>query len=221
MIDFILSQAKHVRDDGGRGDLDQHDVIEPDAVEAVLERDHTLDLVRLDHRDQHVLHHERRLARGDRGPRQPVGGGEDAPEIVGRMPPFGGEPGVVEVEPADHRADVERRLHGIQLVRGARHLRAVGNDGAGHDRSHQLGACGVGQRLEAATQRVDQAMAGRGQRLLAGDLVARGVVGDVDHDLVGLGTDVADGGGHVFSRSGRGLYLRWSIGTNVWSSGPM
>ena len=32
-------QPEHLRDDRGRGDLDQHDVVEADAVEAVLERD--------------------------------------------------------------------------------------------------------------------------------------------------------------------------------------
>ena len=34
-------------------------VIETDAVEAVIERQHALDLVRLDHRRQHVAHRER------------------------------------------------------------------------------------------------------------------------------------------------------------------
>ena len=43
----------------GGGDPDQHHVIEPDAVEAVLQREHALDLVRLDHRRQHVGHRER------------------------------------------------------------------------------------------------------------------------------------------------------------------
>mgnify|MGYP003693720565 CR=1 FL=1 len=32
------------------------DVVEADAVEAVLEREHALDLVRLDHRGQHIAH---------------------------------------------------------------------------------------------------------------------------------------------------------------------
>jgi hypothetical protein len=49
--------------------------------------------------------------------REPVGGGEDAAQVVRRVAPFGGQPGVVEVEPADHGADVEGRLHRIELVR--------------------------------------------------------------------------------------------------------
>ena len=53
---------------------------------------------------------------GDGAAGEPVGDGEDAAEIVGGVAPLGGEPGVVEVEPADHGADVERGLHGIELV---------------------------------------------------------------------------------------------------------
>ena len=50
------------------------------------------------------------------------------------MAPFGGEPGVVEIEPADHRADVERRLHRVELELRARHLGAVRRHGL-RDRS--------------------------------------------------------------------------------------
>src|SRR6478672_6654711 len=95
-------------------------MIEPDAVEAVLEREHTLDLVRLDHRGEHVFYGELLAV-----PRQPVSGPEYPAEVVRRMAPFGGEPGVVEVEPTDHGAEVERRLHRIELVMGAGYLRAI------------------------------------------------------------------------------------------------
>ena len=98
-------------------------------------------------------------ARGDRGARQPVGRREDAAEVVRRVAPLGGEPRVVEVEPADHRADVERGLHRIELERRARHLRPVRHDGARDDRPEELRARRIGKRLEAAAQRVDQAVA--------------------------------------------------------------
>ena len=55
------------------------------------------------------------LAGGDGVARQPVGRRQDAAEVVRRMAPFGGEPRVVEVEPADHRADVERGLDRVEL----------------------------------------------------------------------------------------------------------
>ena len=60
--DLIARAAEQLRDDGGRRHPHQQHVIEADAVEAVLEREATLDLVRLDHRRQHVAHHERCLA---------------------------------------------------------------------------------------------------------------------------------------------------------------
>ena len=128
-VDGLLArEAEQLADDGGGGDLDQHDVIEADLVEGVFKRDAALNLVGLDHGRQHVAHGQRRLACGDRGAREPVGVGQNAAEIVGRMAPLGGEPGVVEVEPANHGADIEGGLHGIELKVGAGNARAVGND---------------------------------------------------------------------------------------------
>ena len=108
------------------------------------------------------------------------------------MAPFGGEPRVVEIEPADHRADVERRHHGVQLELGARHLCAVRNDRATHDWPEQLLACRIFERLEPAAERVHQAVAGGVDRFLALDLVIQHVVRDVNQYLVGLRADVAD-----------------------------
>ena len=54
--DLVARQAEHVRDDRGRRDLDQHDVVEADAVEAVLERDHALDFMGLDHRRKDIFY---------------------------------------------------------------------------------------------------------------------------------------------------------------------
>ena len=90
--------------------------------------------------------------------REPVGDGEDAAEIVGGMAPLGGQPGVVEVEPADHGADVEGGLHGVELIAGAGHARAVGHDGAGDDGAEELGAGGIFEGFKAAAERVDQAV---------------------------------------------------------------
>src|SRR2546430_1185701 len=105
------------------------------------------------------------------------------------MAPFGGEPGVVEIEPADRRADVERRLHRIELELRARYFGAVGNDRTRDDRSEQLGAGRIRQRFEPATERVDQAVPRRLVRFLARYLVLDDVVGDIGEDLVGLGAD--------------------------------
>ena len=188
--DLVARAAHHVRDHRGRRDLHQHDVVEPDAVEAVLERDHALDLVRLDHAGQHVAHGERRLALREPGAREPVGDGEYAAQVVRGMSPFRREPGVVEIEPADHRADVECGGDRVELVRRARDLRAVRHHRSRNDRAEELGAGGILERFQPAAERVHQAQARRVVGLRAFDRVAGHVVGDVGQDFVGLGPDV-------------------------------
>ena len=195
--DFIAGQAEHFGDDGGRGDLHQHNVVEADLVERIFERDAALDFMRLDHAGQHVFHRQRLLAGGDRIARQPVGSGQNAAEVVGRMTPFGGQPGVVEIEPADHRADVECGLHRVELELRARHLGAVRHDRARHDRAHQFGAGRIFQRFQTAAERVDQAVARGVVGDFGVDLVFGHVIDDVDQDFIGLGTDVGDMCGHV------------------------
>src|SRR5690606_22828120 len=115
------------------GYFHQNDVVQTHTVERVLERDATLYLVRLDHGGEHVAHGERFASGGDGLPGQPVGSGQDAAQVVRRVAPFGRQPGVVEVQPANHGADVERGLYGVELVGRTRYLRAMGNDGARHD----------------------------------------------------------------------------------------
>ncbi|MNN13581.1 hypothetical protein D3C81_1266180 [compost metagenome] len=50
---------------GGRGDLHQNHVIEADAVEGVFQRQHALDLMRHDHRLQHITHQQWLFTRGN------------------------------------------------------------------------------------------------------------------------------------------------------------
>ncbi len=119
------------------------------------------------------------------------------------MAPFRGQPGVVEVEPADHGSDVERGLHRIELIASARNARTVGHDGAGNDRPQQLGAGGIFEGFEAAAQRVDQAGPRRRLSQIALDLVVQRVVGNVSENFVGRRTFVADVRRHTFSLGGR------------------
>jgi hypothetical protein len=126
----------------------------------------------------------------------PVGGGEDRTEVVRRVAPFGGEPGVVEVEPPDDRPDVERALHGIEFVTRARHAGAVLDGGAGDDRAEELGAGRVGERHDAAGERVGETPARGVEGLVARGLGAEGVVGEFDEQWIGRGTDVGDVGAH-------------------------
>ncbi len=129
--DLFAGQAKHACHDSGGGHFDQHNVVEADFIEAVFQREAALDFMRFDHRREHVLNRERLPADRHCVTRQPIGGRENAAQVVGRMPPFRGQPGVVEIQPADHRADIERGLHRIELERRSGHLGAIGHDGAG------------------------------------------------------------------------------------------
>ena len=133
--DLLERAAEHRRGHRGRRHAHQQHVIETDAVEAVLERQHALDFVRLDHGGEDVAHRQRLLAQQNRAARQIVREREDGAEVVGRMAPFRRQPGVVEVEPAHHGADAERAHDRIQLVAGARHARPAGHRGARHHRA--------------------------------------------------------------------------------------
>ncbi len=113
------------------------------------------------------------------------------------MTPFGSEPGVIEIKPTDHGADIESRLDRVELELRTRHFRTVRHHRARHYRSQQLGASRIFERFEAATERVDQAVA----RGLIGDVrfdfVFGDVVDDVDDDLIPFGADVRNVCGHV------------------------
>ena len=195
--DFIAGQAHQARYHRGGSHLDQQHVIEADAIEAVLQRDHALNFMRFDHAGEDIAHGQRFFAGSNGLARQVVGHGQDAAEVVGGVTPFRGQPGVIEVEPANHAADVECGHHRVKLEGGAGHLGAVGHRRAGHYRSHQLGAGGVGQGLETAAQRVHQAQPGGVVSRGAGDFGFGGVIGDVGDHGIGFGADVGNVCGHV------------------------
>ena len=155
---LVAIAAEHARHHGGRRDPHEQYVIQPDTVVAVLERQAALDLMRLDHRGQHVLHRQRRFPGGTILPAQVIGNREDAAEVVGRMTPLGRQPGVVEIEPANHCADAEGRHDGLQFIRCAGHARAPGQRRSGHDRAEQLRAGRVVEGLETTGEGVHQAV---------------------------------------------------------------
>src|SRR5687768_6277429 len=102
--DLIPAAAKQMRRDGGGRNFHQHDMIQSNLVETVLQRKATLDFMGLDHRRQHVAYREWR-APGARIAGAPIGNGKYAAQIIRWMSPFRRQPGVVEIEPANHRAD--------------------------------------------------------------------------------------------------------------------
>src|ERR1700722_7159330 len=121
---------------------------------------------------------------------------EDGAKIVGGVAPLGGEPGVVEVEPADDGADVEGGLHGVELVTGAGDACPAMHDEAGEEWAEELGAGGILERFEATAEGVHQAVA-RGLVSERGFyFVVESVVDDVDDGLVEGRADVGDVAGH-------------------------
>ena len=68
-------------------------------------------------------------------PAHEVSHGENRAEIVRRMSPFCREPGIVEIQPAHERADIERGGNWVENMVRARHTRAVRHDASRHDRA--------------------------------------------------------------------------------------
>src|SRR5690606_15541157 len=114
--------------------FDEEYMIKPNLVERIFERHYALYLVRTDHGIQHIVHGKWSLSAGYRRSRQPVGCRQYAPQVIGWMPPLRGQPRVVEVEPPDHRTDIESGMHGVQLIRRTRHFSAIGYDSSRNHR---------------------------------------------------------------------------------------
>ena len=161
---LALGKAKHLGDHSGGSDLDQNNVVETDLVEGVLQSENTLDLVSLDHGLENVLDLEdlavaqvsaRTVGAGD-----PVSDGEDATQVVGRMTPLGGQPAVIVVQPADHGANVESTVDGVQLVGSTDHTGSIGDHGTIDDGSEQLGALLEFQGLQTATEGIEEHQTG-------------------------------------------------------------
>jgi hypothetical protein len=184
---LFAATAEHASHHSGRGHADQQHVVEADFVEAVLERQHTLDLVGLDHGRQYVAHRQRRLARGDVAPRDIVRDREDGAQVVRGMAPLGGQPGVVEVQVADQHAEVEGRLRRLEFVCRAGHAGAARHVGAGDHRPQQAGAARKLHREHCAGETVNQAVTRGRIRLGAVDFIAADIVCDVDKHLVESG----------------------------------
>ncbi|SVK47259.1 Uncharacterised protein [Acinetobacter baumannii] len=179
--DRLAAQAEQLRHHRGGRHLYQQHVIQPHPVEGVFQRQAALDLMRLDHGDQHLPHGQRRFARRHRLAREPVGHRQDPAQVVRRVAPLRRQPGVVEVEPADHGADIERRLHRIQLETGAGHPAAVQHLGARHHRPHQFLAGRVAQRLQPAAEGIEQAIMGGAVRRRGIDGLFHHIIDDIDH----------------------------------------
>ena len=157
---LLLVEAEHLGDDGGGGDLDEDDVVETDLVVRVEESEAALDLVGLDHALENIADGELlavgEVAAGLVGAGDPVGDGEDGAKVVRGVAPLGSEPAVVVVEPADHGANVEGGIDGVELVGGTGDLGAVGDNGAWDGRTKELGALLEAEALKTAAESVKE-----------------------------------------------------------------
>lgn len=173
-------------------------MIEPYPIEGVFQCNHALNLMGHDHGFEHHADSQRRIAIGQAFLRQVIGHRENTAEVIGRMPPFSGEPGVVVVEPADDAADVPCRFDGIEPQTCSGNPGAERNDGAFHDGAQVFGAFGEAQGQQAAAEGVHQAVAGSVQRFLGLDFEVEDVIGNVLQDGVVVGAVVqVDVGAHV------------------------
>src|SRR5208337_4594370 len=99
--------------------------------------------MRLDHGGQYIFHYQWffALCYGLSG--DIICSSENSTKIIRWMAPFCSQPGVVEVQPADHSADIEGCLYRIQLKLGARNFCAVWDYGPRHNRPQELCTCRI------------------------------------------------------------------------------
>src|SRR5579859_1133652 len=153
----------------------------------------------LNHGGENLLHEQRLFTGSDSGPGEPVGDGKDASQIVGWMAPFCGQPRVVEVQPPDHRTDIEGGLHRVKLKLGSRHPCAIGHDCARNDWPQQFGASRIFECLKPATEGIDEAIARGLVSKIALYFVVHDVVHNIDEHFVGTWTLITDGCRHGIS----------------------
>jgi hypothetical protein len=135
---LVTVETEEFGDDSCRCYFYQDDVVKADTVEGVEECEGTLDFVGLYHTFDNVFDCERLALT-----RQMVSDGEDGAEIVGWMTPcvrvssmcrvdilddgtLCSQETVVEIEPANDGANVERAADGIELVGSSGDLRTCG-----------------------------------------------------------------------------------------------
>lgn len=158
--DLLLVETEHLGDDGGRGDLDENNVVKTDLVVRVEESQATLNLVSLDHGLENILD-DKCLAASEVttslvGTVDPVSDSEDSTEVVRGMTPLSSEPAVVEVEPSDHSTNVESGVDGVKLEGSTRDLGTVRDNCAGDNGSEELRTLLEPQTLETAAESVEE-----------------------------------------------------------------
>ncbi len=99
-------------------------MVQSDTVERVQKGKATLDLVRLDHGLEDIVH-----GQGLTLTPKVVGDSKNGTEVVRWVTPLSSKEAVVVVQPTDLGTDVERTPDGIELVVRPGNLRAYGMEG--------------------------------------------------------------------------------------------
>ena len=102
------------------------------------------------------------------------------------MTPFRRQPGIVEIEPADHGTDIESRLNRIQLKLGTRYFGAVRDNGSRHNRAEHFFARRIFQGFQTATQGIQEAVICGVISAITADVHIQNIISDVLNDLVVL-----------------------------------
>ncbi len=173
-------------------------MIQPDTVKAVLKRKHALNFVGLDHAEQQVTHRDRPLTVVDSLARQVVGNCKETADVVRRVAPLRGKPGVVKVEPAHHRTNIEGGLNRVQLVRGAGNARTALHRGPGDDGAEHLDAGRIIEREKATAERIHETKPRRVDRFVTDDFIfAEDIFGNLLQERIRFR---AHGAGRIVTR---------------------
>lgn len=92
---------------------------------------------------------------------------------------FGSKETVIKVEPANHRADIERAANRIELIVGPWDFGAIGNHGAFDDGAQEPGAFFEAKTLKTTPDSIDQAKPCSFKRELRSDRGVVDIVGNV------------------------------------------
>jgi len=128
---LLSGETEELANDGGGGNLDENDVVEPDTIEGVLEGKAALDFVSLDHGLKNIFNCGDLDALGGVGfgsTSEPVSDGKDTTKVIRGVTPLGSKPAVIVVKPSNSGTNVEGSTDGVELVRGTWDLGAIGND---------------------------------------------------------------------------------------------
>ena|SRR5699024_2300463 len=108
------------------------------------------------------------------------------------MAPLRRQPGIVKIEPANHRADVKCRLDGIELELGSGDAHTVRYNGAGDNWPQQFFTGRVFESFQTAAEGVEQAVMGGVIGHSGADFVVHDVIDNINNFAVEFRADVVD-----------------------------